>query len=236
MDMAMTPTLQRPASAPPFAKLLREVRVLTEIRRGWRMGPALETGHNGRGRPVMVLPGFLASDTSTVMLRRTLKAANFSAYGWAQGRNFGIRADILERLEERLDEIQRADAAPVTLIGWSLGGLIAREFAKYAPDRIERVITLGSPFSGDIRANHAWRLYELINRHPVDRVPIAVNLTEKPPVPTFALWSENDGIVSPDSSRGLPHETDRSWQVECGHMGFTTSADSIHAILEAMEA
>jgi hypothetical protein len=225
-----------PASPPSFAKLFREVRVLGELRRGWRYGPAMATDNDGRGRPVMVIPGFLAADGSTVMLRRTLNAANFSTYGWGEGRNFGVKADVLDRLDRRLDYIERECDGPVALIGWSLGGLIAREYAKYAPDRIDRVITMGSPFSGDLRANHAWRLYELINRHPVDQGPLSVNLTEKPPVPTYALWSENDGIVSPMCSRGLPHESDRAWQVECGHLGFTTSPDSIHAIFEALEA
>jgi len=231
-----TVSIASPTVAPPFAMLLREMRVLTDLRRRAFSGDALPSAHDGRGRPVMVLPGFLASDVSTVMLRRTLEAANFAVHGWGQGRNFGVRADMLERMDARMDAVQRDGDAPVTLIGWSLGGLIAREYAKFAPHRIERVITLGSPFSGDLRANHAWRLYELINRHPVDRVPIAVTLTEKPPVPTFALWSENDGIVAPRCARGLPHESDRSYQVACGHMGFTTAPDSIRAIFEAMDA
>lgn len=231
--MQVSPT-RSSATAPSFARLLAEVRVLGDLRRGWRYGPAMATEHDGGGRPVMALPGFLAADGSTIMLRRTLNAANFRAHGWGQGRNFGIRADILERLDRRMDEIQRGSGEKVAMIGWSMGGLIAREYAKHAPDRVDRVITMGSPFSGDIRANHAWRLYELINRHPVDRVPIPVNLTEKPPVPTFALWSENDGIVSPACTRGEPHESDHALQVNCGHMGFTTSPDSIEAIFEAL--
>jgi pimeloyl-ACP methyl ester carboxylesterase len=224
------------ASAPSVGKLFAELRVLAELRRGWRYGPAMATDHEGDGRAVMVIPGFLAADGSTVMLRRTLKAANYRVYGWGEGRNFGVKADILERLDRRIDAIERECDSPVALIGWSLGGLIAREYAKYAPHRIDRVITMGSPFSGDLRANHAWRLYELINRHPVDRGPLSVNLTEKPPVPTYALWSENDGIVAPTCSRGLPHERDRAWEVECGHMGFTTSPDSIRAIFEALNS
>lgn len=222
-------------SAPPLGKLLREVRVLADFRRGWRVGPALETRHRGgAGRPVMVLPGFLASDGSTVMLRRTLKAAGYRVHGWGLGRNMGVRADMLERLDERLDRIGRDSAAPVMLVGWSLGGLIAREYAKHAPERIGRVVTLGSPFSGDPRANHAWRLYELINRHPVDQPPLAVTLAEKPPVPTIALWSDNDGVVAPASARGLPGEADRAVEVACGHMGFTTAPDALNAILDAL--
>lgn len=226
----------QPVTAPPFVALLREVRVLADFRRGWRIGPAMATDHEGDGRPVMVLPGFLASDGSTVMLRRTLRACNYWAYGWGQGRNLGVRADILDRLDRRLDRIAAEAEGPVTLVGWSLGGLIAREYAKHAPDRVAKVITLGSPFSGDIRANHAWRLYELINRHPVDRTPLDARLTEKPPVPTIALWSQNDGVVAPACARGLPHESDSAIEVQCGHMGFMTSPDSIAAILNAIEA
>src|SRR3546814_15081748 len=84
------------------------------------------------------------------------------------GRNLGIRRDIFHRLDRRMDYIQRHDPQPGSLIGWSLGGLIAREYAKYAPDRVAKVITLGSPFSGDLRANHAWRIYELVARHRID--------------------------------------------------------------------
>lgn len=223
-------------SAPSIGALLREVRVLADFKRGWRYGPALPVTHDGGLKPVMVLPGFLASDGSTVMLRRTLRAANYMTYSWGQGRNFGVRGDIIERLDRRMDRIARECGEPVALIGWSLGGLIAREYAKHRPERVSRVITLGSPFSGDLRANHAWRLYELINRHPVDRTPLSVNLTEKPPVPTFALWSENDGIVAPTTTRGLPGEVDGHVQVTCGHLGFTTSPESIDAILDALEA
>ncbi|ODU17157.1 MAG: alpha/beta hydrolase [Sphingomonas sp. SCN 67-18] len=223
----------RPA-APPLGKLLREVRVLADFRRGWRVGPALPVARRGCGQPVLVVPGFLASDGSTVMLRRTLRAAGYRAHGWGLGRNMGVRADMLERLDARLDRIAKGDGAPVMLVGWSLGGLIAREYAKHAPDRIDRVVTLGSPFSGDPRANHAWRLYELINRHPVDRPPLAVTLAEKPPVPTIALWSANDGVIAPDCARGRPGEADRAVEVACGHMGFTTDPDTINAILDAL--
>lgn len=235
MDRLVSPLQTQEVAAPPLGALLREMRVLADLRRGWRYGPALDVDHDGALRPVMVLPGFLASDGATVMLRRTLKAANYRAYGWGQGRNFGVRADIIDRIDKRMDRIEAECGEPVALIGWSLGGLIAREYAKHRPDRVSRVITLGSPFSGDIRANHAWRLYELINRHPVDRTPLAVNLTEKPPVPTFALWSENDGVVAPSTARGHPHERDHALEVGCGHLGFMTAPDSIFAILEALE-
>ncbi|MBK5263622.1 MAG: alpha/beta hydrolase [Alphaproteobacteria bacterium] len=222
-------------AAPPLNLLLREIRVLADLYRGGRIGPALRTDHDGQGHNVMVVPGFLAADGSTLMLRRTLNAANYRSHGWGLGRNFGIRGDILRRIDRRMDAVQRINPGPATLIGWSLGGLIAREYAKYAPDRVARVITLGTPFSGDLRANHAWRIYELIAGHRVDSPPLAVKLTEKPPVPTYAIWSRNDGVVDRHCARGLPHESDVTIEVGCGHMGFTTAPDSIAAIFRALQ-
>src|SRR3546814_10799540 len=86
---------------------------------------------------------------------------------------------------------------------------------------------LGSPFSGDLRANHAWRIYELVARHRIDSPPLPVKLTEKPPVPTYAIWSGNDGVVAAHCARGLPEESDAAFEVRCGHMGYMTSRDSI---------
>lgn len=224
------------AAPPPLSLLLGEVKALAALRRGWRVGPALPTDHDGKGHRVLVLPGFLASDGSTVMLRRTLDAANYRSHGWGMGRNLGVRPDIFNCIDRRMDHIQRHDATPVSVIGWSLGGLIAREYAKHAPDRVARVITLGSPFSGDLRANHAWRIYEFIARHPIDRPPLPVELTEKPPVPTFAIWSRKDGVVASHCTKGLPHESDAAIEVGCGHMGFMTSPDSIEAIFQALQS
>lgn len=234
--MDSQPTRSEIMRAPSLALLLGEARVLGDFSRGWRWGAALPVAHRGDGRPVLVIPGFLSSDSATVMLRRTLEAAGYAPYGWGMGRNLGIRADIRERLDARLEAIGRDSDRPVTLIGWSLGGLIAREYAKHVPERIDRVITLGSPFSGDIRANHAWRLYELIAGHAIDRCPVPINLTEKPPVPTYAIWSGNDGIVAAPCARGTCDEADRALEVRCGHLGFLTAPDAIEAVFEALAA
>ena len=218
--------------APPLTHLMREAGALVSLR--WkRMAPLpLERGDAGRGRPVMVIPGFLASDHSTSILRRTLAANGYRACGWGLGVNVGVRSDLFERIEAQLD--RAAKAGPVTLIGWSLGGLYARELAKLRPDQVAGVITLGSPFSGDVHANHAWWLYELLNDHKVDRPPLDVDVHEKPPVPTIALWSRRDGIVAPASARGQPHECDRSVELDCTHMGFMSEPCAMRAILDIL--
>lgn len=219
---------------PALPLLLGEVRVLADWRRGGRIGHAVPVTKQADGQPVLVIPGFFATDVSTVRLRRTLKAAGYFAYGWGQGRNLGVREDTLERIDARIDQIGRESDGPVTLVGWSLGGLMAREYAKHAPHRVAKVVTLGSPFSGDPRANHAWRLYEFIARHPVDEPPVASVLQEKPPVPTVAIWSRRDGIIAPASARGAAGERDNHIEVDCGHMGFPSDDKAIQAVLTAI--
>jgi pimeloyl-ACP methyl ester carboxylesterase len=178
----------------------------------------------------MVLPGFLAHDLATIRLRRSLRAAGYLTKGWGLGFNLGARADLLERIAARIDSLAADTRRPVTLIGWSLGGVFAREVAKLVPSHVRLVISLGSPFSGDPRSNNAWRLYELVNDHPVHAPPVEVDLPVKPPVPTVALWSPYDGIVAPAAAAGQPTERDAAYQIECRHMAYAWSGPAIGAI------
>lgn len=184
----------------------------------------------GRGQPVMVLPGYLTGDLSSNRLRRSLNAAGYAAYGWGLGQNDGARADLLERIGGRIAGLADRHGQPVALIGWSLGGVFAREVAKVRSDEVSLVVTLGSPFSGDMRANNAWRLYELLNDHPVDRPPLAVDLAAKPPVTTVAVWSPRDGIIAPAAARGLPGEADHHCEVPCRHLNYARAKVGIRAI------
>ena len=219
-------------SAPAFPLLAREALSFAYMRTSAAFASTVPLAIHGDGRPVMVLPGFMASDQTTSRLRRSLHEAGFEAHGWGLGRNKGIKADIFERLDERVEALQ-CDG-PLTLVGWSLGGLIAREYAKYAQHRVAKVVTLGSPFSGDPRSNNAWRIYEFVAGYKVDAPPINVTLSEKPPVPTCALWSANDGVVSPHSARGQAHESDRQIELDCTHMAFVARPDAIRAIAKAI--
>ncbi len=229
--MATAPSLEH--RAPPLRAFLREAAALVELRWKSLRPPVIgRKSRVGRGHPVMIIPGFLATDHSTKLLRSALDAAGYRAHGWGLGCNWGARHDLLDRIEAQLERVSRHE--PATLIGWSLGGLYAREIAKRRPDRVARVITLGSPFSGDMRANNAWRLYEMLNDHRVDAPPIEVRVAEKPPVLTVALWSRADGIVAPACARGQPHECDEAIELDCTHMGFMTQPRAIQAVLELL--
>ena len=211
---------------PPRRLLLREGAALA-VRLYRAFGRLGERG-DPDGPPLMVIPGFFASDRSTLGLQRALAKEGYRVSGWGLGWNLGARADTLDRIADQLERFCRG--RPATLVGWSLGGIYAREVAKVRPDLVARVVSLGAPFAGDPRANNVWRLYELISRHPVDCPPLDVDMGVKPPVHTIALWSRRDGIVAPACARGFEGQSDRQVELDCSHMGFATSRRAFRRI------
>lgn len=202
--------------APPNWGRVREVmwhvpRLLSGL------GPLTARGPED-GPPALVIPGFLATDRTTMDLRRALARAGWRVHPWLLGINSGAKANTLELLVQRLDAIY--DGRPVLVVGWSLGGMFARELAFVAPAKVRAAVTLGSPFSGNLKTNTNVReYYERIAGHDVNQPPFPRG-TGKPPVPTLALWSRKDGIVAPSAARGLAHEVDKAVEIDTHHMGF----------------
>jgi len=194
-------------------------------------------GHGGPrgpedGPPALVIPGFIADDRTVLELRRALADAGYRVHPWQCGWNLGARPDTIERLKQRLAQI--SPDQPILLVGWSLGGVFARELARAAPDRIRAVATLGSPFSQDPHLNNVWRLYEWVAGHKVDRPPIP-RITAKPPVPCLAIWSRRDGIVAPAAARGEPDESDRQVEFDCTHMAFGVSRRTARKVVDEIQ-
>ena len=186
------------------------------------------------GPPALVLPGFLATDRTTMELRRALAYAGWRVYPWGLGLNLGAKADTLITLGQRLEAIY--DGRPVLLVGWSLGGMFARELARVQPDKVRAVVTLGSPFSGNLKTNTNMReFYERIAGHDVDFPPFPRS-ADKPPVPTLALWSRKDGIVAPRAARGLDHEVDKSVEIDTHHMGFALWRPALSRMVVEVQA
>lgn len=205
--------------AEPVARLFRTIEV----------APADEP------RTVMLLPGFVTHPARMRYMARQLERAGHTVKRWGMGFNLGPTESNVAYLERRVLELNERYGRRVALVGWSLGGLFAREVAKRQPDRVLRVITMGSPFSGNPRANHAWRAYQFVSGHRVDRPPIATDIAAKPPVPTVALWSPRDGIVGPRSACGRPGERDRAVALRCTHMGFSYSPEAIVTVLRELD-
>ena len=177
-----------------------------------------------------MIPGFFATDRTCSELRRSLAEAGFRTFPWDLGLNRGAQADTLRHIRQRLEVIH--DGRPILLVGWSLGGVYAREVARQVPELVRAVVTLGSPFSGDPHMNNIWRVYEWIAGHKVDNPPVP-HFPDKPPVPTLALWSRKDGIIAPRAARGLDGERDHEVEIGCSHMAFGVSASATRrAVLE----
>jgi pimeloyl-ACP methyl ester carboxylesterase len=200
----------------------------------WNLGRLVGTfrkrGPRGpeHGQPVLVIPGFLCSDETTFSLRRELARAGFRVHGW----NLGAKPDTLDKLGERIASL--GHKRPIVIVGLSLGGLYAREYARYHPNQVKAVITLGSPFSGDPRQNNVWKLYEFVARHPVDEPPIP-RITDKPPVPHLAIWSRRDGLIAPRAARGLEHERDDEVELNCHHMAFGVSKRAARDVVREIQ-
>jgi len=189
----------------------------------------------GAGAPVLVLPGILSADPATSLMRRTLRASGYHAYASRLGVVTGVTPQLFARAEARLAQVHARHEAPVTLIGISLGGLYARVLAQRHPEKVQLVMTLGTPFSGDRRANNAWRVYEALNDHSVDEPPLPDDPSLKPPVRTIAIWSRNDGIIAPACSRGTDAERDLAVEVPERHFEFSASRRSIARVLDLLD-
>ena len=190
------------------------------------------------GPPALVIPGFIANDRTTMELRRALAADGWRVHPWGQGWNMGATAETVDQLKARMDAI--SPDAPMLVVGWSLGGVFARALALAHPERVKAVVTLGSPFSGDPRANNVWKLYEWVAGHPVDDPPIE-RRSDKPHVPTLAIWSRADGIIAPAAARGQAGECDKTVELKCTHMAFGVSrrtakqvVHEIHSFLKSV--
>ena len=201
----------------------------------WRLFQPWAPQPARRPRTVMLLPGFGAHPARMRYLARRLEEAGHKVKRWGQGFNLGVAPDTLDLIEGRLLGIHARYGGPVHLVGWSLGGGMAREVAKRRPEMVAKVVTLGSPFSGNPRANNGWRAYHLVAGHRVEEPPVDCAIQVKPPVETVAFWSARDGIVHPRCARGRSGERDRAIALRCTHMGFIRSREAIEAILKELD-
>jgi len=187
-------------------------------------------------RSIMLLPGFGSHPWRMAHMRKFLEKAGHSVTDWGLGWNLGASEDRFDRLLSRIERVSRAEGRKIVLVGWSLGGVFAREAAKVLPDHVEMVVTMGSPFSGDMHGNNAWRIYHWLVGHPVDEPPVGDEISRKPPVPTVALWSAQDGVIHRHCACGRPGERDLSLSVRCTHMGFAWHPAAIETVARVLDA
>ena len=184
--------------APPHPLLaMAEGRAVFELGAFMALRGALTRLPHGDGHSVLVLPGFLASDQSTLPMRGLLRDLGYDVHGWGLGRNATFNRRRESAMQDVLARINDASGRKVSLIGWSLGGVFARELAKAMPDRVRLVISLGSPISNERGYSNASELYAQINgRPPQPRAGPRRDLETAPPVPTTSILTKSDGVVA----------------------------------------
>ena len=200
-----------------------------------RFRPPLVLPRAAHPRVVMLLPGFGTHPLRMRYMARQLERAGHKVKRWGLGFNLGPTEENFALLEERVRQIRQRYGQNVVLVGWSLGGIFARELAKRHPDLIAKVITMGTPFSGSLYANNAWRIYQLVTGHSIDQPPVEAQVAVKPPVETVALWSPRDGVIACRSARGRPGERDRAVALRCTHLGFAHSAEAIRTVARELD-
>ncbi|THD37398.1 MAG: alpha/beta hydrolase [Sphingomonas sp.] len=234
------------AAPEPSVKAPSALLALTELPRAlfelaalpWA-APALATAPNGDGHPVIVLPGFVTSDRSTGVLRGFLKQHGYQAHTWDLGRNLGPKAIGRhgEKLIKRVLAVYEESGQKVSLVGWSLGGVMARLVAKRIPHAIRQVITLGSPFSGSPKASNVWRAYEVLTGQKIDGADTKAQLNEvsaPPPVPSTAIYSRADGVVAWQNCCEEVGPMSDNIEVHGSHCGLGVNASVLYAIADRL--
>ncbi|GAB2484261.1 alpha/beta hydrolase [Jatrophihabitans fulvus] len=191
--------------------------------------PAADDAHG-----VLVLPGLMTSDSSTVLLRRFVRGLGHTTWGWRLGRNLGPTAEILEGMPKAIDALRERTGGPVSIIGWSLGGIFARELARRRPETVRQVITLGSPFAlrdpRQSRVGFAYRRHEKQHRAPGPGAD-----TSRPiPVPSTAIFSKRDGIVHWRSCVEPETERHQNVEVRCAHLTYGTDLASLWVVADRL--
>jgi hypothetical protein len=222
-----------PARRPSLMLRVLEARAVAELYAYAWAYPWLHLAPRGDNHPVLVLPGFLATGSSTFPLRHILKRLGYKGHRWKLGRNLGPVRIQLEQVVARLHELRRRYDQRVTLIGWSLGGLYARELAWLAPDDVRMVITLGSPFRHHDSTHATW-LYRSINASHGEKIERALLArVDKPlPVPSTSIYSRGDGVVPWQCSIDRPSPRSENVRVFGSHCGLGHNPAALWVILD----
>ncbi len=221
---------------PSLGLMLAEVRGIFEFNASLLLSPLLMRAPRGDGHPVLALPGFLASDLSMAPMRRYLRELGYDAHAWQMGRNTGGVSRMRAALRDRLAEIHAATGRKVSIVGWSLGGVYARDLALQMPELVRYVVTLGSPFANDVRATNATRLYEALSGETVDGDPEMLKaISGDLPVPTSSIYSRTDGIVNWRTCLVRPSATAENIEVYlASHIGLGVNSAALWAIADRL--
>lgn len=235
----MTETRTRERTARPPSRLLALAepgRAIGELASFYALRPLLGMLPRGDGHGVLVLPGFMAGDYSTLPLRNLLRDLGYDAVGWNLGRNVHVDDARVSAMMECVDALFERAGRKVSIVGWSLGGVFARELAKQAPEKVRLVISLGSPISDDRNHTNARRLFEWLNGDEPEpmRAGKFRKLGDAPPVPTTSILTKTDGIVHWRGSVQHGGGKVENIEVHASHCGLGVNPAAVYAIADRL--
>ena len=218
-------------------ELVRELRVLPERLALAAALPQLRRqAPRANGKAVMVVPGFATDDGWTEKLRSFLASIGYETTGWGLGRNRGNVPKLIPQVIDRLDEFSTRCDMPVRVIGWSLGGYLAREAARERPELVDRVVTLGSPVVGGPTYTASAPMYTR-KGYDLDEIAASVLEREQQPieVPVYALYSRTDGVVSWRASIDtFDNAHVEHYEVAASHLGMISSPRVYRLVAELL--
>ncbi|TMM49110.1 alpha/beta hydrolase [Qipengyuania marisflavi] len=212
-------------------------RAMGELASFYALRPMMRLLPKGDGHGVLVLPGFMASDGSTRPLRSLLESLGYDAVGWKLGRNIRVDNARISEMMDCVDALYDRSGGAISIVGWSLGGVFARELAKLAPKKVRQVISLGSPISDDRNHTNARRLFEMLNgREPEPmRQGNFRELAKAPPVPTTSILTRTDGVVHwRGSVQAGDHDQCENIEVIASHCGLGVNPAAVYAIADRL--
>jgi len=193
----------------------------------------------GDGHPVLIFPGLGADGAAVGPLREHCRRLGYTAFDWGRGCNTGVTGDPDQWLQCLATDVQAllaAHAQPATLVGWSLGGIYARELARRLPGQVRQVITIGTPFNADQdHSNAGWLLRWLGCGGPALDKRWAARLRRPLPVPSTSIYSRSDGVVAWQTCRH-PRGSRRTEDVEVegSHMGMAWNPQVLQALADRL--
>lgn len=184
--------------------------------------PQLASAPRGDGRPVMLLPGYKADESSMRPLGRYLSYLGYDVHDWGIGRNQGDVEGYIERVGKIVRDLHdELGGVPITLIGWSLGGVVAREIARLFERHVREVITMGTPIIGGPKYTVVANRFAA--KADIDLDAFEVEVHERNSIgikqPVTAIYSKSDGVVGWRACVDTYNAHARNIAVNCSHLG-----------------